>query len=187
MPIPVSYGTARYWAIHAFTWVDADGGRRPVRYRWEPDTGLQELSEQEAGGKSPEYLAKELRHRLSDGPIGFSLLVQLGEDADPTDGPMKPWPADRTEILAGRLRITTPVADQDHWAAQVCDPTHVTPGIELSDDPVLAFRNPAYAVSYERRTEGKYPTMPVRNITTTTLAAVRIFNGAVGLLNTIHD
>ncbi|MGW0710311.1 catalase family peroxidase [Streptomyces sp. NPDC002643] len=155
MPIPVSYGTARYWAIHAFIWVDADGGRHPVRYRWEPDTGLRELSEQEAGAKGPEYLAEELRHRLSEGPVGFSLLVQLGQDGDPTDDPTKPWPADRTEILAGRLRITAPVADQDHWAAQVYDPTRVTPGIELSDDPVLAFRSPAYAVSYERRTEGK--------------------------------
>jgi catalase len=155
MPIPVSYGTARYWAIHAFIWVDADGRRRPVRYRWEPDTGLQELSEQEAGDKNPEYLAEELLHRLTDGPVGFTLRVQLGQDGDPTNDPTKPWPADRPEIVAGRLRITAPVADQGHWAAQVYDPTRITPGIELSDDPVLAFRSPAYAVSYGRRAEGK--------------------------------
>ncbi|MGW0707890.1 catalase family peroxidase [Streptomyces sp. NPDC002643] len=155
MPIPVSYVTARYWAIHAFVWVDPHGRRHPVQYRWEPDTGLRELSEQEAAGKSPEYLAEELLHRLADGPVGFTLRVQLGHDDDPTDDPTKPWPADRTEIVAGHLEITGPVADQAHWAAQVYDPTRVTPGIELSDDPVLAFRSHAYSVSYERRAEGK--------------------------------
>jgi catalase len=154
MPIPVSYGTARYWAIHAFVWVDPDGGRHPVRYRWEPDTGLQELSEQEAAAKDPEYLAEELLRRLADGPVGFSLRVQLGQSGDPTDDPTKAWPADRPEIVAGHLRITAPVTDQGHWAAQVYDPTRITPGIELSDDPVLAFRSQAYAVSYGRRTEG---------------------------------
>ncbi|MFF1678183.1 catalase [Streptomyces sp. NPDC058256] len=106
MPIPVSYGTARYWAIHAFVWDGPDGGHHPVRYRWEPDTGLLELSEQEAAGKDPEYLA--------DGPVGFALRVQLGQDGDPTDDPTKAWPADRPEIVAGHLGITAPVTDQDH-------------------------------------------------------------------------
>ncbi|MFE1252028.1 catalase family peroxidase [Streptomyces sp. NPDC058735] len=151
MPIPVSYGTARYWAIHAFIWVDAQGKRRPVRYRWEPDAGLQEVPEQEAVAKDPEYLAEELVQRLSNDPVGFTLRVQLGQDGDPTDDPTRPWPADRPEIVAGHLRITAPVADQEHWAGQVYDPTRITPGIELSDDPVLAFRSQAYAVSYERR------------------------------------
>ncbi|WP_294002405.1 catalase family peroxidase [Streptomyces sp.] len=151
MPIPVGYGTARYWAIHAFFWVDAQGGRRAVRYRWEPDAGLRELSEEAAAGKDAEYLARELVERLADGPVGFTLRVQLGQDGDPTDDPTKPWPADRPEIVAGHLRITGPVADQEHWAEQVYDPTRITPGVELSDDPVLAFRSQAYAVSHERR------------------------------------
>jgi catalase len=47
------------------------------------------------------------------------------------------------------------VADQAHWAAQVFDPTRITGGIELSDDPVLAFRSHAYAVSYDRRSNGR--------------------------------
>jgi catalase len=89
MLIPTSYGTARYWAIHDFTWCSPQGERRPVRYRWEPDTGGQELSEQE------------------------------------------------------------------FWAAQVFDPTRITGGIELSDDPIRAFRSQAYAVSHDRRASGR--------------------------------
>lgn len=155
MPIPVSYGTARYWAIHAFVWVDADGNRRAVRYRWEPDAGLQELTEAEASTADPEYLAAEFADRLARGPAGFTLLVQLGEPGDPTHDPTVPWPAERTEVAAGHLEITAPVADQEHWSRQVYDPTRLCAGIELSDDPVLAFRAEAYGVSFERRAAGR--------------------------------
>jgi catalase len=155
MPIPIGYDTARYWAIHAFTWVNAEGTRQSVRYRWEPDAGLQELSEQEAAGKGPEYLAEALTKRLAEGPVGFTLRVQLGEDGDPTDDCTKQWPADHVEITVGRLEITAPVPDQAHWEAQVFDPTRITTGIELSDDPVLVFRSEAYAVSYARRSQGR--------------------------------
>lgn len=151
MPIPVGYGTARYWAIHAFIWINAAGERQVVRYRWEPDAGLQELTEQQAADRDPEYLAQELVQRLAHGPVGFTLHVQLGQDGDPTDDPTVAWPADRPEIVAGHLEVTAPVADQEQWAAQVYDPTRVTPGIEASDDPVLAFRGQAYSVSYDRR------------------------------------
>ena len=51
--------------------------------------------------------------------------------------------------------LTAPVDDQEHWAEQRFDPTRVTAGIELSDDPVLAFRSLAYAESYRRRSQNR--------------------------------
>jgi catalase len=54
-------------------------------------------------------------------------------------------------VDAGHLTITAESADQDHWADQVFDPTLLTDGIDLSDDPILAARSTVYAVSYDRR------------------------------------
>lgn len=155
MGIPASYGAVRYWACHAFTWVNADGERRSVRYRWEPEAGVRELTEEEGAAEEPDFLAQELTRRLGDGPVGFTLRVQLAEDGDPTHDSTVQWPADRTEIVAGRLELTAAVADQAHGEAQIFDPTRITDGIELSDDPILAFRRQAYAVSYERRSDGR--------------------------------
>jgi catalase len=45
--------------------------------------------------------------------------------------------------------------NQEHWDQQRFDPTRLTGGIELSDDPVLAFRAHAYAESYRRRSENR--------------------------------
>jgi catalase len=36
IPVPVSCGTTRFWAHHAFVWVAPGGRRRFIRYSWEP-------------------------------------------------------------------------------------------------------------------------------------------------------
>ncbi|GII52737.1 catalase-related peroxidase [Planotetraspora thailandica] len=152
-PVPVSYGSAAYWAIHTFVWVDAAGNRQPVRYRWEPEAGRMDLTAEEAATRADHYLTAELHERLQDGPVAFTLQVQLGEEGDPTHDPTVAWPETRKEITAGRLELTAPVDDQERWAAQGFNPTWVTAGIELSDDPVLAFRAGAYPESLRRRGE----------------------------------
>jgi catalase len=150
-PVPVSYATAAYWAIHAFVWLDAAGNRQPVRYRWEPEAGRGELTALAAASRADDYLSAELEQRLRQGPVAFALQVQLAEPGDPTHDPTVAWPEPRKEITAGRLELTAPVDDQDHWAAQRFDPTRITAGLELSDDPVLAFRARAYSESFRRR------------------------------------
>ena len=153
-PVPVSYASVAYWAIHAFVWVDSEGNRQAVRYRWEPDAGRADLSAEEAASRADDYLTAEFHERLRHGPVTFTLRVQLGEKGDPTHDPTVHWPEARTELTAGRLELTAPVDDQGYWAAQGFSPTRITAGIELSDDPVLAFRAHAYHESSHRRLEG---------------------------------
>ncbi|WOX07625.1 catalase family peroxidase [Streptomyces sp. N50] len=154
-PIPVSYATAAYWAIHAFIWVDADGARRPVRYRWEPEAGRAELAAADAATRTAHFLTDELHQRLERAPVAFDLRIQLAEPDDPTHDPSTVWPDHRREFTAGRLEITAPADDQDHGNAQAFNPTRVTTGIQLSDDPVLAFRAHAYAESHLRRSHNQ--------------------------------
>lgn len=155
-PVPTSYGTTAYWAAHAFVWVTAAGGRQPVRYRWEPAAGRRDLAADQAASAAHDYLTQEFHQRLRQGPVAFALRVQLGEAGDPTHDPTVAWPEERREITAGRLELTAPVGDQDRWAAaERFSPARTTAGIELSDDPVLAFRASAYADSFRRRSAGR--------------------------------
>ncbi|MFJ3498471.1 catalase family peroxidase [Streptomyces sp. NPDC086091] len=150
-PVPVSYGTLAYWAVHAFVWVDGKSARRPVRYRWEPAAGREALTPQDAARRAADYLTDEFHRRLERAPVAFTLRVQLAEDDDPTHDPSVAWPEHRREIDAGRLVITAPEDDQEKWAGAAFSPAHLTTGIEPSDDPILAFRAQAYAESYGRR------------------------------------
>jgi catalase len=155
MGVPASFGTTGYQALHAFVWVNADGDRQAVRYRWAPDLGEQNLGPDEIANEEELFLIGEFVSRLRRGPVTFTLHVTLADPSDPTNDATEVWPADRPEIVAGRLTVTGEVDDQDHWAAQIFDPTNLTPGIELSDDPLPNLRNAAYSVSYDRRAHGE--------------------------------
>lgn len=150
-PPPSSYVTTAYHALHAFKLVAADGSERSVRYHWEPEAGEVALSDEEAKARPADYLQTELRERLATGTAAFTLWLQVANPGDPLDDPTQPWPDDREMIRAGRLEITRIMEDQAAGDAMIWDPTRVTDGIELSDDPILHARAGAYSVSFSRR------------------------------------
>jgi catalase len=150
---PTSYAEHRYFAVHAFVWVDADGKSHAVRYSWEPEAGVNYLSGKEAKALGPDYLHEELDQRLTAGPVRFTLRVQLAEPGDRTDDPTVQWPASREVIDAGTLELIGPETEREtNGDILVFDPTRVVDGIELSDDPVLAVRSLVYSESVRRRT-----------------------------------
>jgi catalase len=149
---PASYAQQRYYPIHAFKWMGPDGSERFVRYRWEPDAGVAELTEDEARERGADYLQEDIAERVAAGPVAFRLAVQLGEDGDPSDDPTEAWPEEREIVEVGRLEITGVEPEREHGDdVLVFDPTRVVDGIELSDDRILRFRPAAYSVSIERR------------------------------------
>ncbi|MCU1427158.1 MAG: catalase [Actinomycetia bacterium] len=150
---PESYLRCAYNALHAFRFVDAGGGSRFIRYRFEPDAGEATLTADDAETRGADYLQHDLAARLADRPATFTLTAQIGTDEDPHDDPTAVWPDDRTRVTLGRLDVGGLAYDREQAGdVLVFDPTRVTDGIELSDDPILAFRSKAYGVSVARRT-----------------------------------
>lgn len=149
---PAGYDRLRYNGLHAFKWIGADGGERFVRYSWLPLAGEATLSRGEARERIPDYLTQELVERIAHEPVRFSLELQLAAPGDPTDDPTAAWPKDRPTVAAGTLELNALETGRDTGGdVLVFDPTRVTDGIEMSDDPILRFRSPAYSVSIERR------------------------------------
>ena len=149
---PASYASCRYNGIHAFKWVDSSDGERYVRYSWLPEAGEATISGGEAKEAGPSYLSEEIAERLGRGPVRFVLQLQLAEPGDPTADSTAAWPADRETVAAGTLELTGLEEGRETGDdVLVFDPTRVTDGIELSDDPILPLRSQAYSVSIERR------------------------------------
>jgi catalase len=149
---PESYATCAYNAIHSFRWVDAGGGTRWVRYRFVPEAGERTLPGGEAKARGRDYLQEEI---LARAETAFRLLVILAGEGDEIDDPTEAWPPEREQVEVGRLVLTGPDTERERDGdILVFDPTRVTGGIELSDDPILRFRPRAYAASVERRAAG---------------------------------
>lgn len=151
---PASFAALRYWGQHAFRWTDGQGGERFVRYTFVPAAGDEPyLRLREARARGRDYLQDELRSRLASESVRFSLEVEIAGAGDPVDDASLPWPQERERVRVGDLVLSGIDEERERGGdVLVFDPTRVTPGIDLSDDPVLAFRSLAYRESVARRT-----------------------------------
>lgn len=155
LPAAVSFAETAYHALHAFRFVNETGEAVYARYHWEPEAGVSTQTLEALHEKPSAYLFDELEQRLLGAPVRFRLVLQMAGEGDPTDDPNAPWPDDRARVTVGELAITRPTTLEEIGdPVMMHDPTRVTDGIELSDDPILAARRGIYEVSVAHRTGG---------------------------------
>ena len=150
-PPPVSYATLSYFGVNSFKFTNAQGQVSFGRYRIEPQTGNQFLSEEEIAKAAPGYLAEEIRQRVARAPVRFNFHVQLSEPGDKIDDPSIAWPDTRKTVEIGVIEIMKAVPDSD--AAErilIFLPAELPAGIEPGD-PMIQARSASYIVSYGRR------------------------------------
>lgn len=148
MQAPASFATGLYHTIHAFYLVDGTGKRVPVKFQWQPEAGVESLSPADAVSVEKGDFEKELEKRVALGETAFRLVAIIGGAGDPVNAPTKDWPDEREKVVIGRLHLTTKTDEAEDL---LFDPTLLAEGVECTEDPILQFRNPAYAISFERR------------------------------------
>jgi catalase len=153
LPIPDSFADEEYHGIDAFIFVNKSGQRQAVRYLVVPQK-LVHITPEEAAKQSPDYLFDDLAKRIAQKPLVFHLKAQLAEPGDQTKDASQPWPDDRKVVDLGVLTLTRVVPDSLEAQKKLLFlPTNLTPGIELSDDPLPNVRSTAYGVSFGRRSQ----------------------------------
>lgn len=149
---PKSYATQAYFGNNAFVFVDGSGKKQVVRYQIEPAAGVVNLDSAAATKAGENYLLEELQKRLARGPVVFALYVQLPSAGDQTNDGSIVWPADRKRVPLGTIRPTKVEPNQEELQRSLAfNPTFLTSGIELSDDPVVPLRSAVYALSVAHR------------------------------------
>jgi catalase len=153
-----SFAAVQFNGLHAYYLVQADGTRQAFRYHWIPSVeGQRNVTGTDAELWPPQYLLEEFKQRLRTGPVRWDLVFDLAEDGDPTDDQTIRWPASRPKLKAGVLTLIEEHPDQDAVERMVFNPTNVPPGIECSEDPLLAYRSLIYDESHARRTSENKP------------------------------
>lgn len=152
MPLTGSFSGAEFYVVNAFILRAANGQEQPVRWSMRPHSKFISLTKEQRDQADHDFLFKDIKKRLAEGPLYWDLVLQLAEPGDPVNDPSQPWPKDRKEVIAGTLEVKN-VTEQVNGVCRDInfDPTLVPPGIELSDDPVLAARASIYSQSYNAR------------------------------------
>ena len=152
---PRSWATMAFNSLNAYRLVNAAGDGRYVRWRLAPEAGEEALPVAERAAADNDYLMTGILERV---PVRFRLLAQLAHDDDQTTDASKAWPADREWADMGLIEITGSDTQREHDGdILVNDPTRVTDGIELSDDPILRIRTYVYGESVRRRSGATRP------------------------------
>jgi len=151
LPIPDSFADEEYHGINAFIFVSKSGQKQAVRYIIAPEKVVH-ITADEAAKQTPNYLFDDIAKRIAQKPVVLHVKVQLAAAGDPTNDASQPWPEDRKVVDLGVLTLTKVVPDSAAVEKKLLFlPTNLTPGIELSDDPLPALRTAAYSVSFGRR------------------------------------
>jgi catalase len=153
---PPSYANSAFFGIHTFKFVNSDNVVTPVRWRFVPHDGEKRLSDAELKNAPKEFLEQALIDRTRQGPVSWDMLVAIGEPGDSMDDPTIAWPEDRKTVKAGTLTLTSAMAQKGAACETInFDPLVMSDGIEPTDDPILHFRSPAYAISFSKRMAGQ--------------------------------
>lgn len=147
---PTSYARATYHALHSFKMTSPDGVVRFVRLSWEPVAGVRPLDP--TVKVSEHYLRSELPQRLEREPARFVLRMDVAGQGDEVNDPTKIWDTTRLRVVLGELLVTDVLTDESRDCEKLSfNPTRVVPGLECSDDPILAARGKAYEYSCRLR------------------------------------
>ena len=150
---PVSFATSPFYGLDAFRFTTAKGETRFGRYHITPVAGEHYLSAEEVAKASTDYLMNDLQTRLKKGEVKYRISVQLAEKGDSIDDMTAAWPDDRKMVDLGTLTLKSELPNSKEEEKTVMfSPTNLIDGIDSSDDPILAARPIAYAISFGRRT-----------------------------------
>ncbi|HEX2546962.1 MAG TPA: catalase [Ramlibacter sp.] len=154
--IPRSYATMQGFGVHTFRLVNAQGESVFCKFHWTPMAGTHSLVWDEAvkiSGADPDYHRRDLWERIEAGQypeyeLGLQIFTEEQAEAFSFDI------LDATKIIPEELVPLTPVGrmvlnrNPDNFFAETeqvafCT-AHVVPGIDFSNDPLLAGRIHSY-------------------------------------------
>ena len=171
--IPRSYATMQGFGVHTFRMVNAQGKSRFVKFHFKPLKGVHGLVWDEAqklAGKDPDYHRRDLFESIERGDFPeFEMGVQVVEEEDEFKFDFDLL--DSTKIIPEELVPVRPIGkltltrNPDNYFAETEQVafclSHVVPGIDFTNDPLLQGRLMSYLDTQLRRVGPNFAELPI--------------------------
>ncbi|KIW33248.1 uncharacterized protein PV07_00114 [Cladophialophora immunda] len=171
--IPRSYRMIQGFGVNTFALIDAKGERTYCKFIWTPELGVHSLVWDEAlklAGQDPDFHRKDLWEAIENGAYPkwkFGLQCIKDGDQDKFDFDIldatKVWPEEQVPIrYIGELELNRNVDEYFAETEQVAFCTsHIVPGIDFSEDPLLQGRNFSYQDTQITRLGVNWEELPI--------------------------
>jgi len=135
------YEATTFNSVNAFYLVNDKGERTAIRWSMVPTTVKGFVVPE-----SENFLKENMNANLAAGSVSWDMIVTIANPGDDPDNAAIRWTGEHKEITAARLTVTSTASEADgECDAMNFDPTVLSDGFELSDDPILAARSAIYA------------------------------------------
>ena len=154
--IPRSYRMMQGFGVNTYSLVNKEGKRHFVKFHWTPHLGVHSLVWDEAlklGGQDPDFHRKDLMEAIDNKAypkwdLGIQVIAEEDQDKFEFDimDATKIWPEEQVPLqVIGELELNRNVDEFFTQTEQVAFCTsHIVPGVDFSDDPLLQGRNFSY-------------------------------------------
>lgn len=154
--IPRSYRMMQGFGVNTFSLINKEGKRSFVKFHWIPHLGVHSLVWDEAlklGGQDPDFHRKDLMDAIDNGmypkwDFGIQVIPENKQDDFEFDilDATKIWPEDLVPVrIIGEMELNRNIDEFFPQVEQAAFCTsHIVPGIDFSDDPLLQGRNFSY-------------------------------------------
>ncbi|MDA0632324.1 catalase [Nonomuraea sp. MCN248] len=173
--IPRSYRMMEGFGVHTFRLVNEEGATTLAKFHWKPKLGVHSLVWEEAqllGGVDPDFHRRDLFDAIESGAypqweLGLQLFPdtpdQMFEGIDLLDStkivPEELAPVQPVGLLTLNANTSNFFAETEQVAFHV---GHLVPGIDVTDDPLLAGRLFSYLDTQITRLAGpNFPQLPI--------------------------
>ncbi|KAH8430287.1 catalase 1 [Aspergillus melleus] len=171
--IPRSLRMMQGFGVNTYSLVNAEGKRHFVKFHWTPELGVHSLVWDEAlkiAGQDPDFHRKDLMDAIDAGQFpkwkfGIQVIPQENKDDFEFDieDATKIWPEELVPIqYVGELELNRNVDEYFPQTEQVAFCTsHIVPGIDFSNDPLLIGRNFSYFDTQISRLGPNWQELPI--------------------------
>lgn len=171
--IPASYRQMQGSGVNTYKWVNQDGEAVLVKYHWQPNQAIRNLTQEEANqiqATNFNHATQDLYEAIEHGDYPeWELCVQImsdGEhpelDFDPLD-PTKLWPTDKFPFLPVGKMVLNKIPE--NFFAEVEQAAFGTgvlvDGLDFSDDTLLQGRTFSYSDTQRYRVGTNYLQLPI--------------------------
>ena len=171
--IPRSYRMMQGFGVNTYALINAKGERTFCKFIWTPELGVHSFVWDEAlklAGQDPDFHRKDLYEAIENKAyakwkFGLQLIPEKDEhkfDFDILDA-TKVWPEDQVPIrYIGELELNRNVDEYFTETEQVAFCTsHIVPGIDFTNDPLLQGRNFSYQDTQLSRLGVNWQELPI--------------------------
>lgn len=135
------YEGTTFNSVNAFYLVNDASERTAIRWSMVPTTPKDFVVAQ-----SENFLMDNMNANLASGEVSWDMVVTIANAEDDPDNAALRWTGDHTQIVAARLTVLSTATEADgDCDAMNYDPTILSDGFEVSDDPILEARAQIYA------------------------------------------